>query len=282
MDYESAEVPPIAGADHPAVSYRRVAGGVYFGAARSAAVRAATTPFVAFLEEHARARPGWAAAIVRAFHADPWAGVGYEVDNANSDGGFAWVNGLMSYGLFASPMPRGESPVISGNNVAYRREALLGVDADLERLLLVDIGLHVALHREGHRLFLDPDARIVHLNETTMGSTLRAYRHYHRLFGVTRAREGRWPLRRRLLYVAATPLIPIYYLVRFTRFLSRRRPGDVRRFLLYSPYIYAVQLVAAAAQAMGLLFGPGDAARGFSAGEVSEPRPGGEERGETT
>jgi len=272
VDCEPPATPALAGADHPAVRVFRLPGDTTFGAARATAARAARAGVVAFLEEHARALPGWAAAVVEA-HRGPWAAVGYEVHNANAEVGRGWISGVMSYGLFAPPMERGESHLVSGHNSAYKRDVLLGFGAELDRLLLVDLGLGARLRREGHRFFLEPAARIEHLNETTLAASCRAYRSYHRLYGAARAREEGWSWRRRCLYVVAAPLIPFYYLVRFSRFLARRRPADLPRFLANAPYILVAQLTGAVSQAAGILRGPGDAARRFSVYEVSEPRP---------
>ena len=280
MDYEE-DVTRIAGADHPAVQYRRLEGGAHFGAARAAAARAASTPYIAYVEEHARVLPGWARAVVRAFREGPWAGVGFEVHNGNPGVGRGWITGMMSYGMFMPPLPRGETTFISGHNSAYRRDALLHYGARLDDLMLADMGLFVAMRRDGFRLFLEPDAKMVHRNETTLSATLRAYGSYHRIYGASRAHEGGWSMLRRLAYVAAAPIIPIYYTVRFARFLLRRSPGDVPRFLLNAPYVYLAQLVGAGAQAMGLVLGPGDAPYRFSAFEVSEPRPTGAHGGDS-
>jgi hypothetical protein len=73
--------------------------------------------------------------------------------------------------------------------------------------------------------------------------------------------------------VLLAPAIPLYYIVRFGRFLWRRRSPHLAVFLRHLPFVYAMQLVAALAQAAGLLFGPGDAERVFTAFEVSEARP---------
>jgi hypothetical protein len=73
--------------------------------------------------------------------------------------------------------------------------------------------------------------------------------------------------------VLLAPAIPLYFIVRFGRTLARRRSPQLRLLLRNAPYVYFVQLVAALAQARGILFGRGDSAGRFSSFEVSEPRP---------
>ena len=263
---------PLQGSDHPAVRVHRLPDGGHFGNARAIATAVARAPVVAFLEEHTRALPGWAEALVHA-HRGPWAGVGYEVHNGNPGSGRSDINALMSYGLFSPPLARGESRLLSGHNCSYKRDVLLSFGERLADLLLVDNVLQKVLVATGHRLFLEPDAKIAHRNEVSASSTARGYVAFHRAFGAARAREGNWSLLRRATYVLLAPAIPLYFIAHFGRTLLRRRSPHLGLFLRNLPYVYFVQLVAALGQAAGLLFGQGDSPHRFSVFEISEPRP---------
>ena len=69
-----------------------------------------------------------------------------------------------------------------------------------------------------------------------------------------------------------TPLVPFYTLAILTRRLSRMRPDLLGPALRAAPQIFAVQLAAACGQALGLLFGIGDAEARFSLYEMNEYR----------
>jgi hypothetical protein len=272
IDCADAATPPLPGSDHPSVRVHRLPDGAHFGLARAIAVAAARAPVVAFLEEHTRALPGWAEALVHA-HRGTWAGVGYEVHNGNPGSGRSDINALMSYGLFSPPLVRGESRLLSGHNCSYKRDVLVSLGDRLADLLLVDNVLQKVLVAAGHRFLLEPDAKIAHRNEVSASSTARGYLAFHRAFGAARAREGKWSLLRRATYVLLAPAIPLYFIAHFGRTLLRRRSPHFGLFLRNLPYVYFVQLVAALGQASGLLFGQGDSPRRFSVFEISEPRP---------
>ncbi len=272
IDCTDVSTAPLPGSDHPAVRVHHLPEGSHFGNARAIAAAAARAPVVAFLEEHACALPGWAEALVHA-HRGPWAGVGYEVHNGNPGSGRSDINALISYGLFAPPLARGESRLLSGHNCSYKRDVLLSFGDRLPALLLVDNVLQKVLSGAGHRLFLEPDAKIAHRNEVSASSTARGYLAFHRAFGASRAREGKWSLLRRATYVLLAPAIPLYFIARFGRTLLRRRSPHLGLFLRNLPYVYFVQLVAALGQAAGLLVGEGDSPSRFSVFEISEARP---------
>ncbi len=265
------EAGPIARCDHPAVRVLHLPGEPTFAAARVAAVRAASGTIVAFLEEHARALPGWGDAVIAA-HGGPWAGVGGEVRNANPGTGRSDVTSLLSYGLFHPPLAAGETDLLPGHNSTYKRAVLLEYGDRLERLLGSDLVFMRRLRLDGHRLWLEPAAAIEHLNETALGSTWRGYRLYNRCYAPLRAEEFGWSPARRLAYVVSTPAIPLYFIAHFSRFLARRHPDLLPLFLRNLGWVYLAELAAALGQAAGLLFGPGDAPRRFSRYELTEPR----------
>jgi cellulose synthase/poly-beta-1,6-N-acetylglucosamine synthase-like glycosyltransferase len=272
VDLGAGTLPAVGGSDHPTVRTLPLPPATLFAEARAHGVRAARAPLVAFLEEHSRPRPGWAAALVRAF-AGPWAAVGPVMYNANPGVGRSDVTFLMSYGLFFPPLPAGEAAILPGHNSAYRRAVLLSYGDELPRLLASDNVMMAVLRRDGHRLFLEPAMGVEHLNESSLASIAPGYFAYHRCYGHYRSTCFAWPWWRRFAYAALTPLIPLYYLLRFSLFLRRRQSPFLAVLIRHGAFVYAAQLVSAAGQALGLLFGPGDAERRFTAYELTEPRP---------
>jgi hypothetical protein len=267
---EGAE--PVPGAGSEPVRVLRLPSGTSYSAARARAVAEARSPLVAFLEEHTRVRQGWAGAVLEAFGDPGVTGVGWGVVSANPGVGRADVIGLLSYGLFEPPLESAETRLLPGHNASFRAEALRAYGEELPRLLACDLVLHERMLREGRRFVLARGAVMEHLNETSLRSIGLGVELFYRIYGPLRAAEGRWSLARRALYVEATPLIPLYSLVLAVRRYRKRRPERARLLLRNAAFVYAVQLRAAWGQALGLLFGPGDAEARFTAYELSEPR----------
>src|SRR5690242_14508964 len=71
LDLAPGEPAPLPGSDHPVLRVVRMPPETLFSAAKAHGVRLAAAPVVVFLEEHCRARPGWAAALIEA-HRGPW------------------------------------------------------------------------------------------------------------------------------------------------------------------------------------------------------------------
>jgi GT2 family glycosyltransferase len=263
----------VAGSDHPSVRVIELPPGTPFASARAEGVRRARAPFVAFLEEHCRVKAGWIDALLAA-HAGPWAGVGGEVHNGNPETPMSETIALMTYASWQPPACRDEDAAhLPGHNASFRRDRLLELGEELELLLVSDINLHRRLRTAGERLLLDPAVKFEHINPTGLGSVARGYFLWHRLYGWSRARVFRWPARRRFLYVALTPVIPLYFLLRLHREIRRLRPDLLDRFRHGLLLMWAMQMFCAVGQGVGLLFGPGDALKGFTRYELNEPRP---------
>ncbi len=272
QDLGSPSAPPVPFAGHPAVRVTELGSATSFAAARTAGIRTARGDVVAFVEEHVQVCPGWARALLEA-HGRGWDGVGPRVENGNPGLGRADLTGIMSYGRFAHQVREEETQLIPGQNSSYRREVLLALGDDLERLLASDNALIQRLVADGHRLAIVPTARIRHLNEGTLGSVVRGYFLYHRLYGHLRAAERSWPWWRRLAYVVLTPVIPLYYLAHTQAFLARHNPPLRRTLLRGAHLVYLAQLAGATGQAVGLLLGPGNAEAAFTRYECTEERP---------
>jgi hypothetical protein len=260
---------PVPHADDRRVRRIRVDPASTFGRARAAGARAARAAGTAFVEEHCRVAPGWAAAVSAALDRG-YAGVGYAFLPGNP--GVAWsdLNHLTAYSDFLHPTTRREQRRLSGHNAAYRTSALLAFGERLDQLLSCDIVLQELLWRAGEKLLVEPDAVVRHLDETTLQSRIRGLFHYQRASALLRARTLGWSPWRRLGYVLATPLFPFYALRNHLRQLREpRQRAALRRAL---PAYLAVFTCAGVGQALGLVFGPGDSEAAFTRFENSEPR----------
>ena len=180
--------------------------------------------------------------------------------DANPRTAISWVNLLLDYGDWAAPAAPGEQDELPGNNGAYRRAALLQFGDRLDELLDVESVLQREMRRRGQRLYLEPAARVVHLNCSQPGAGLAVQWLAGRLYGARRAREEGWSRFRRLAYILAAPLILLKRLTQLLARLQRRgwRERPIRQLL---PGLTWLLAAAAAGEAAGYLVGDGDARR---------------------
>jgi len=216
-------------------------------AARALGIRAATAPLVFIGETHTYPEPGWAAALLAAFEG-PWATVVPAITNANPNGPVSWAAYASDYGRWGEGRAQGEIPEALIYNAAYRRDVLLELGDGLEGALdTYSEALWPALHRCGHRAYFEPGARIAHLNVGRLGP----YVHEKLLAGfiLGSLRAARWPWWRRLLYIAASPLIALVLVARLREPVRRIRRG--RRLPLGTvPMIVAGAVLRAVGEAV--------------------------------
>lgn len=228
------------------------------GKALAAGIRHASAAVVAYAEEHSYPDAGWAEALIAA-HLGPWAAVGSVVANANPATILSSAHLFMDFGPWVDPAQAGERDRLAGHHTAYKRAVLLEQGPRLESALEAEAILHRDIKDQGYRLYLEPAAKSHHVNISLPSSYIGAAYHGGRLFAATRARHDSWPIYRRLLYLAAMPVIAIVRLRRVLREVRRpgRSQGLVARIL---PALILGQIVHAAGEAMGYVFGPGHAA----------------------
>jgi glycosyl transferase family 2 len=272
LDFDAGRSVRLPGSDHPSVRVIPIDPECGFASARLRALGEASAPIVAFVEEHCTVFDGWASAILDAYARENCAAVGGEVHNANPHVALSRTIEVMNYTLFMPEARAGDYAILPGHNSSFRLDVLLSYGAELETLLRAEVALYLRMFRDGHRLYLEPRVKFSHLNETRLSSISRGYYLWHRCYGPVRAKVFGWSLPRRALYVAAVPVIPLYYLVRLARVLLRRRPSLLPRMIRGVPAIFVSQLASAAGQAVGLLFGIGDAERKFTDYELNHPR----------
>ncbi|MFQ5944214.1 MAG: glycosyltransferase family 2 protein [Anaerolineales bacterium] len=225
--------------------------------ARAEGVRQAKAPFVAFMDEHSFALAGWAEALIEA-HQGPWAAVGAEIYNSSSAIGFADPIYLMGHGRWAPPARRGEMELLSSHDTCYKREVLLSYENQLSNLLMAEPILMWKLREDGHKLFLEPNAKSAHGYTITL-LTLIAFMAWNRCFGHMRAKVFSWSRSKRYLMAGLTPILPWIRTLRLGEYLVRQHPQRLPTFLIGFPIILLAQYGAAIGEAMGLLRGKGNA-----------------------
>jgi hypothetical protein len=234
----------------------------------AAGVRAATAPVVAFGESHSYPVPAWAEALIAA-HRGPWAAVGPGMTNANPGRALSWASLLLDYGPWVEPDRAKERDDLPGHNSSYKVGVLARYGEALPALLEAETLLHADLRARGHRLWLEPKARVAHLNVTRRRSWPVERLVAGRRFAGARAR--RWTWARRALYAFGSPMIPI---VRAARLLPdwRRCAHTTGVPALTLPSLALGLLISAAGEFLGYVFGSGESGRFLSAMELHRDR----------
>jgi hypothetical protein len=223
--------------------------------ANAAGVRHARAPLVAFAEDHCFPEPSWAAALIAA-HDAPWAVVGPAIRNANPSTVVSWCDFVVGYGPWMDPVTPGPAPFLPGHNSCYKRSILLEYGDRLEEMMEAESILHFDLTRRGYQLGVEPAARAAHVNFALATSWLPVMFYQGRVFGASRARP--WGMARRLLYVAASPLIPVVRLSRCLREMAR--PGRPKPSILrLLPMLSLGLAIDGIGQMVGYLVGHGNA-----------------------
>jgi hypothetical protein len=202
---------------------------------------------VFFGETHAYPHPRCAEALIKT-HRGPWAVVGPAICNANPGTLLSWTSIFMDYGLWVESKDKGVMEDVPGHNGAYKRAVLLAYGSQLEEMMESDTVLNADLRSKGHKLYLEPAARIFHLNVSRTIPWLVERFDAGRTFAAIRVCH--WPWSRRLLYIVGAPLIPA---VRFVRALQHvRRSGRAPELM---PRLLPVLIVGLILSALGELFG---------------------------
>lgn len=239
---------------------------------RAEGVRRASAPFVAFIEDHCYPDASWAETLIEAFQEGNWTAVGYAFTNANPQTYMGRSCMLSDYGLWAYPVPRQECRLLPGNNVAYRRDALMAFGKRLDALISPDFVLQESLARKGARFFLESRALAAHENYCNLGSMLGANHTYCRLLADGRAASQDWSIWKRIIYGFASPTFaPAIKLFRFFRSLKQR--SSLRSGLIKAlPVIVVVYVWSAIGEGLGYLFGKGSSEEAFNRYELETER----------
>lgn len=219
---------------------------------RHSGVMAANGQFIAILEDHVDVDKNWASTIFK-FMADPSvSAVGGRVDSGQ-DGWVNWGVFLADYARYIGPVAEGDHADLPGNNIAYRRDALLA-HADSLAEGKWESWVNAKLAGEGYRLVSTNQMVVRHCKRFKLSEFLRLRWHFGRSYAGMRIRE--LGPAKRAIYGVGSAILPVMLTVRATRLLATR---DIPRFKLAKcwPLIAIVMTVGAAGECFGYLFGPG-------------------------
>jgi hypothetical protein len=247
----------------PGLRYVRVPERTPDGEARLEGARLARAPIVAYIEDHAKPRSGWLAAVRRAFaRSDKIAVVNYAIGQEPDAGYVHRSMQLMFYGHWMEPVPTGPIRYSAQQNIAYRRDLLLDVCQNQSELLETEYLVHRRLLADGWTLWLESDAVVLHECFTDFTSGARGFNALRQVMGATRAQLGGWPQWKRWLWAGGMLLTPFQLIGRLVGSIAPR-PALWRDFVLGLPLIVAAHSLGAVSEARGYVLGFGQSRDDF-------------------
>ena len=239
--------------------------------ARARAVRAASAPVVAFIEDHCIAARGWAQALIEAHHG-PWACVGYAFTNPMPQRYLARAVLMAEYGMWQHPAEAGRVRIIPCGNISYKRDLLLALGNELEFFLTPDFAAFQRLAEQGGEFYIEPRAQVAHYSLATFPDFVFSSIVFCRLLGARRAQTQEWNWSKRFFYGLATPLVaPVISIGRLVASLRHRR-SLWGTFIEVLPVVCVKQISSALGETIGYLFGSGSAEADLSHIELNVAR----------
>lgn len=222
----------------------------------AAGVCAARAPTIFYVEEHNFPPPHTAEVIIREFRDKGRSALGLSIYPANP-GLVAWANLYGQFGASVAPVKPGTIKQIGGHHAAYRRDLLLNYGNNLGNLLSNEAALHEDFSRRGVEIYLTSEIVIPHVQISRFIDYVRSDYIGQRQFAATRAKVLNWSLKRRALYVGATPLIPFLRLARSLKIIQKTgRSLELMPQII--PIIFFANIAGALGEALGYTFGEND------------------------
>lgn len=204
---------------------------------------------IAHLEDHTTVGSQWIEALCSA-HAEGHGIIGGPVDNGLTDRAHDWALYFCEYGIYMPPLPRGDAQMLSGLNVAYDREILRSC-REIWRDALYETDVHGALQAAGQKLYLVPEAWTKSHLEMSLGRAMIHLFGGGRHFGAFRKANS--SALARLLWVLASPAVPLFFLLRIIRGVARKQPARLKHVLRGLPYLLLLLGAWGAGEAAGYL-----------------------------
>ncbi len=228
-----------------------------YGHVMAAGVMSASAPIVAFAEDHVFPVPRWAEALIES-HKNKWAAIGSVICNADPESSIGWADILIVYSQWLYPNDGGEMDHLPGHNCSYKRNILLEYGPDLGMLLEAESVLHWDLASKGYKLYLEPEAKLYHMNFGVLPAFLKIHLYTGRTFAASRCQS--WSRLKRISFAFGSLLIPF---VRFYR-ITRNYSGCLG-LLKSKPQVYPIMalglIVSALGEMTGYVSGAGDSER---------------------
>jgi hypothetical protein len=209
---------------------------------RSLGVQKASGRLIGMLEDHAAVCEGWVPAILagRTICGGP-------IENEPEGSAYDWALYFIEYGIYMPPMRAGETPVLSGVNIAYDRETLLRCRGIWEKAFY-ETDVNAAFVRAGHKLILLPDACVRSRLRMPFREAMEHLFTGGMHFGDFR--KAKFGTLGRMLWLAAAPAIPFVLLFRIIRITATRRPARLLQIIRALPWLLPLLAAWSAGEAM--------------------------------
>src|SRR6267378_7338410 len=186
---------------------------------RAAGIERASGDIVVITEDHCIAPDNWYEEIVKA-HEAGYTVVGGSVENGCVGRVADWASFLCEYSQAMSPVPFGEVEDIPGNNASYDRAVLTGISEHVKKNCW-EFYLHEELRSKGVKFLSSPAIVVTHKKQFGVGFFFAQKFHYSRSFAAMRRTQI--TRQARILYLFATPLLPLMLLWRVSRQVLRKK-----------------------------------------------------------
>jgi glycosyltransferase involved in cell wall biosynthesis len=256
-DCSTDSTPELITRQFPTVRLLSFAGPLSLAMLRGHGIAAARGTVVAILDPFSVAASDWASQVLAAHARHPNRVIGGSVDlfRAESASYSTWTTYLNEYALFMPPVVQGETWILPGSNVSYKRSALF--DGDRARYpLFWKTFVNWEQEAGGSPMWLEPAVRVA-LNKPVDFPDFARTRYLHgRCFAGMRVRDVSWPVK--LARAGSAILLPLLQSWRWTAgFWPKRRYRG--RFFATLPAQFLLFVLWSAGEACGYLRGTGRA-----------------------
>jgi glycosyltransferase involved in cell wall biosynthesis len=183
---------------------------------RGRAIATAAGDVIAILDPYSVAAPDWAERVCEVHRARPHLVIGGSVGlyQADRQGWSAWVLYLNEYGLFMPPVTRGETWILPGSNVSYKRRALYdGTEPRYRDFWKAFVNWE--LERSGSAMFLSDTVHVDLNKPIPLADYFRTRYDHGRCFAGMRV-SGAPPFTR-IVRILSTAAVPFALMWRWTR-----------------------------------------------------------------
>jgi hypothetical protein len=237
----ASEIGAALGPRFSGVQFLRGSAGATVFELRSLGVQKARGRLIGMLEDHAAVCDGWVQTIFVG-HAI----CGGPIENEPEGSAHDWALYFIEYGIYMPPMRAGETPMLSGVNIAYDREMLLSCRGVWEKAFY-ETDVNAAFVQAGHKLILLPDACVRSRLRMPFREAMEHLFTGGMHFGDFRtAKYGRLG---RMLWLAAAPAIPFVLLFRIIRITATRRPARLLQIVRALPWLLSLVMAWSAGEA---------------------------------